>query len=131
MTHLAPYAALLAVLFVALSWRTITLRRRYRVAVGDGGHAELLRAMRVHANFAEYVPLALVLIALVEIGGSPAWLVHLLGTVLLLARCAHAWGVSHAKEDFRFRVGGMMTTFGVLGVAAAELLRRSVGVALG
>lgn len=131
MTHLAPYAALLALLFVALSWRTIQLRRRYRVAVGDGGHPELLRAMRVHANFAEYVPLALLLIALVEIGGSPAWLVHLLGAVLLLARCAHAWGVSQTQEDFRFRISGMMATFGVLGVAAAELLRRSVWVALG
>ncbi len=131
MTHLAPYAALLALLFVALSWRTIKLRRHYRVAVGDGGHPELLRAMRVHANFAEYVPLALVLIALVEIGGSPAWLVHALGLALLLARCSHAWGVSHAKENFRFRISGMMTTFGVLGVAAAELLRRSVWVALG
>jgi uncharacterized protein len=130
MTHLAPYAALLALLFVALSWRTITLRRRLRVAVGDGGHPELLRAMRVHANFAEYVPLALLLIALVEIGGSPAWLVHVLGTVLLLARCAHAWGVSQTKEDFRFRISGMMATFGVLGVAAAELLRRSLWVAL-
>lgn len=131
MIHLAPYAALLALLFVALSWRTIGLRRRYRVAVGDGGQPELLRAMRVHANFAEYVPLALLLIALVEIGGSPAWLVHGLGLALLVARCAHAWGVSQTKEDFRFRVAGMMLTFGVLGISAAELLRRSLWVALG
>lgn len=131
MIHLAPYAALLALLFVALSWRTIGLRRRYRVAVGDGGQPELLRAIRVHANFAEYVPLALLLIALVEIGGSPAWLVHGLGLALLVARYAHAWGVSQTKEDFRFRVAGMMLTFGVLGISAAELLRRSLWVALG
>lgn len=131
MTHLAPYAALLACLFIALSWRTIQLRRKLRVAVGDGGHPELLRAMRVHANFAEYVPLSLLLILMVEIGGSPAWLVHGLGLALVLARAAHAWGVSQTKENFRFRITGMLTTFGVLGVAAAELLRRSLWVALG
>jgi hypothetical protein len=131
MTHLAPYAALLAMLFLALSWRTIQLRRRFRVAVGDGGHPELLRAMRVHANFAEYVPLALLLILMVEIGGSPAWLVHVLGLALVLARVSHAWGVSHTPENFRFRIAGMMTTFGVLGLAAAELLRRSLWVVLG
>ena len=77
MIHLAPYAALLALLFVALSWRTIGLRRRYCVAVGDGGQPELLRAMRVHANFAEYVPLALLLIGA---GGNRR-----------LARLAGAW----------------------------------------
>ena len=56
------YAALLGLIFVALSIRTIRLRRRYGVGVGDGNNTELQRAARVHANFAEYVPLALLLI---------------------------------------------------------------------
>ena len=50
------YSALLALLFCALSLRTLLLRRKLRVAVGDAGNLQLLRAMRVHANFAEYVP---------------------------------------------------------------------------
>jgi len=61
--HIVPlYAALLALIFVALSVRTLRMRRRLRIAVGDGGDTALLRAMRVHANFAEYVPLSLLLI---------------------------------------------------------------------
>jgi len=61
------YAALLGLMFIALSIRTIRLRRRYRVAIGDGRKALLQRAMRVNANFAEYVPLALLLIYFVEL----------------------------------------------------------------
>ena len=82
----------------------------------------MLRAMRVHANFAEYVPLALVLMLLVEAAGGAGWLVHVLGVALLLGRAAHAWGVSQVREDFRFRVFGMAMTFGVLLVSAIWLL---------
>ena len=51
------YAALLALLFLALSVRTLRLRRRLNISVGDAGNTKMLRAMRAHANFAEYVPL--------------------------------------------------------------------------
>ena len=52
MTVTPVYAAVPGLIFLALSIRTISMRRRHRVAVGDGGNAELRRAMRVHANFA-------------------------------------------------------------------------------
>lgn len=60
------YAALLALLFVALSIRTLLMRRRLGIAIGDAGNESMLRAMRVHSNFAEYVPLSLLLIYFVE-----------------------------------------------------------------
>jgi uncharacterized membrane protein YecN with MAPEG domain len=116
------YAALLAVLFIALSMRTIGLRRSLQIAVGDAGDKAMLRAMRAHANFAEYVPLALLLILFVEASGAPAWLVHGASLALLLGRLSHAWGVSQLAEDFRFRVGGMLLTFACLGVCSATLL---------
>ena len=74
------YAALLAFAFVGLSIRTLRLRKRLRIVIGDAGDTSMLRAMRVHANFAEYVPLALVLILLIEAAGGAAWLVHVLGS---------------------------------------------------
>ena len=116
------YAALLAFAFVGLSIRTLRLRKRLRIVIGDAGDTSMLRAMRVHANFAEYVPLALVLMLLVEAAGGAGWLVHVLGVALLLGRAAHAWGVSQVREDFRFRVFGMAMTFGVLLVSAIWLL---------
>jgi uncharacterized membrane protein YecN with MAPEG domain len=116
------YTALLALLFVFLSLRTIRLRRRHRVALGDGDHDGLQRAMRVHANFAEYVPLALLLMFFVEHDGAHPALVHALGMALLAGRLAHAWGVSQPQEDFRFRITGMMLTFSALITAAVAIV---------
>jgi len=116
------YAALLALIFVALSLRTIRLRRRYRVGVGDGSHAELQRATRVHANFAEYVPLALLLIYFVETGGGPLLLIHTLAIALLSGRLLHAWGVSQVRENYRYRTVGMVLTFSVILAACLYLL---------
>jgi len=121
------YAALLALLFVALSLRVIGARRSGKVPIGAGGDAGLERRMRVHANFAEYTPFALLLLALAELRGAPALLLHGLCVTLLAGRAAHAWGVSNPSEDFRFRVFGMAATFTVILLTALLLL---VGSAL-
>ncbi|SEO89145.1 MAPEG family protein [Aquisalimonas asiatica] len=124
------YAALLGIVFVLLSVRTLRLRKRLRIAVGDGGNALMLRAMRVHGNFAEYVPLALLLIAGAEVLSAPAVLVHGLGIALLVGRVVHAFGVSHEAEVFAYRVGGMALTFSCYVVAAAAIVWLTVtGVA--
>jgi uncharacterized membrane protein YecN with MAPEG domain len=123
--HIVPvYAALLALLFVFLSIRTIRLRRRLQIAIGHKDDALMLRAMRVHANFAEYAPFSLLLIAFVELASAPALFVQVLCLALLLGRCSHAWGVSQAKEDYRFRVGGMAMTFTAILLASIYLLYR-------
>jgi uncharacterized membrane protein YecN with MAPEG domain len=120
------YAALLAVLFVALSLRVIGARRSGKVAIGVGGDPGLERRMRVHANFSEYAPFALLLLALAELRGAPALLLHALCLALLIGRAAHAWGVSNPSEDFRFRVFGMAATFTVILLVALVLLGGAV-----
>lgn len=127
MTVTPAYAAVLGMIFVALSVRTIRMRRRHRVAVGDGGNAELRRAMRVHANFAEYVPLALLLIFFVEHDVAEILLVHVLGIALLAGRLLHAWGVSQEAENFRYRVSGMVLTFGTIITAALAIFIARLG----
>lgn len=124
------YASLLALLFLVLSVSVIRVRRSRRIAIGDAGDAAMLRAMRVQANFAEYVPLGLIMIYLVETQLGWPVLVHGLGLGLLLGRLAHAYGVSREREDFKFRVFGMAATFTVLLVAALGLLLGSLGRAL-
>lgn len=116
------YAALLGIVFVLLSVRTLRLRRRLRVAVGDGGNALMLRAMRVHGNFAEYAPLGLLLIAGAEVVSAPGALVHGLGIVLLVGRIIHAFGVSQEAEVFSYRVSGMALTFTCYLVAAIAII---------
>ena len=125
MTVVPYYAAAFAVFFVVLSVRTIGLRRSLRVAVGDGDDIGLRRAMRVHANFAEYVPLALLLLWMLESAGAPAWSLHALCALLLCGRIAHASAVSRTKEPAGWRVFGMASTFTVLLTAALALSTRA------
>ncbi|HEU4708176.1 MAG TPA: MAPEG family protein [Methylophilaceae bacterium] len=122
MTIVPMYAALLALLFLLLSKRVINTRRKVRVAVGDGGNAELTRAIAVHNNFAQYVPLALLLLAFMELQRAQPMLLHVLGIILLLARVIHAYGVSQMQEPFRLRTVAVGMTFGVIATASAYLL---------
>ncbi|MGB8315712.1 MAG: MAPEG family protein [Aestuariivirga sp.] len=115
----ALYAGLLAPLFILLSVRVIGARRNAKVGVGDGGNVALLRRMRVHANFAEYVPFALLLMALAENLGVWTWLIHVMGITLLAGRLSHAYGVSQQPEVFKFRIFGMAATLTVIAAAAA------------
>ena len=116
------YAAFLGLGFVFLSFLTLRLRRKNKIALGDGGNPQLLRAIRVHSNFAEYVPIALILIYMTELVGAPIFLIHLLGVSLLLGRLSHAWGVSHNNENFTFRVFGMIATFNSIIVSSIYIL---------
>jgi uncharacterized protein len=121
------YAAVLVLIYVALSVRVIRGRQSYRIGFGAGDNVDLERRIRVHGNFAEYVPLAVVLLGFMELQGRPSWLLHLLGLALIAGRIAHAFGISHKTEDFRLRVVGVLATFAVLIVAALSLLMRAVG----
>jgi uncharacterized protein len=118
----ALWAGLLAPVCLWLSVRVIGQRRRAQVPIGTGGDAALERAVRAQANFAEYVPFALLLMALGEAGGAPGWVLHPLGALLLAGRLAHGWGIVRTPEDFRFRVGGMVATFGAIGGGALGCL---------
>lgn len=116
------YTALLAGLYIFLSARVTRMRVRERIAVGDGGNLRLRRAIRVHANFAEYVPLALILTVFVELQEFSPIIVHGLCLSLLLGRICHAYGVSQENENHRFRVAGMALTYLTMAGAALRLL---------
>jgi uncharacterized membrane protein YecN with MAPEG domain len=122
------YASLLAALYIFLSARVTCMRRQERIAVGDRGNVRLQRAVRVHANFAEYVPLALLLTAFVELQELSPLLIHLLCSALVIGRVIHAYGVSQEKEDYRLRTVGMALTFGVIVAAALRLLSSFFGL---
>lgn len=113
------WASLLAVLYLWLAAQVIRARYRTRTALGSGGDAGLERAIRAHANFAEYVPLILILLLVAELQGAANWLLHLLGATLLVGRTLHGLGISRTDEVLAFRSSGVVATFGVLLTAAA------------
>jgi len=117
------YAAVLALIFIVLSVRTIRLRGRLRIAIGDAGNASMQRAMRAHSNFAEYVPLALLLQFFVESSGASPAVLHGMGACLVVGRVSHAIGVSQVREPRGFRLVGMLLTIAAIVSASIYLLR--------
>ena len=88
------YAAIAGLMLIFLSVRVVGHRRGKKISVGTGGDAPLERAMRVQANFTEYVPLTLILMGIAELNGFPAFGVHAAGLVMLIARGLHFVGFS-------------------------------------
>jgi uncharacterized membrane protein YecN with MAPEG domain len=116
------YAAVLGLLFAMLSFRVANTRRTMRIGLGTGGDRQLERYIRVQGNFAEYVPMALILLTFLELQNWPAWVIHALCAILLIARIVHALGVAREPEDIRFRASGMLTTLAILVVVSVLLL---------
>ncbi len=113
-------AAALTIIFIKLSFNVISLRRKNKVGLGNGGHEDLERAIRAQGNFAEYVPFGIILIACLELNGAPWWLVLVPGIFLIIGRLVHAKGINTPPPDFSLRVLGMKFTFNTL-IALAGL----------
>lgn len=122
------YAALAALMIVALARNVIALRRQHKVALGDGGHQDLLAAIRAHANSVEYLPIGLLLLLLLELSQGPAWLIHILGSLFIIGRLIHANGVS--KAIITRRIIGMQFTIWLLIIMAVLNVLAFVGIQL-
>ena len=116
------YAAIFVLIFVLMAVNVTRLRSKYKVSIGDGGRTDLERAARVHANFAEYVPFAILLLAFMEMQRQSIFIIHVLAIILLVGRLLHAYGVAGEKDNMTFRGLGYMATLGVMVVAAIFLL---------
>jgi len=111
------YAGVLALFFLMLSWRVIQFRQ-HGIPLGDGGDPRMLRRIRAHGNFAEYVPLILVMMGFMEMGHTSVYVLHALGIGLLVSRFLHGYALSFT-DRFRFgRTWGAALTFAVLGICA-------------
>jgi uncharacterized membrane protein YecN with MAPEG domain len=120
------YAGLLAIWFVVLSARVIQ-KRRAGISLGDGGDAGMLRRIRAHANFAEYVPFVLVMMAVLESSGTSVYALHAIGVALLLGRLLHGYAFSFSDSFPVGRVAGTVLTLSTLVVSGALCIVQSIG----
>ena len=102
-----------AILHIWLSLRVSSLRRPLKIGVGDGGNEVLLRRMRAHANFAENMPIFLILLGFVELAVGRSFWLWGAGIVFVLARIAHAFGMDRPGANI-MRVAGISLTWLVL-----------------
>ena len=121
------YAGLLALWYVLLSLRVVARRRGESINLRDGGDAEMQRRIRGHANFAEYVPLGLLLLLVLESASTvPPWGLHALGLLLLIGRLLHGYALSFTRHFMLGRVLGTVMTFSMLLIAGVLCLWRGV-----
>lgn len=121
----AVYASALALFVAALALFVVRQRNKYAVGIGHGDVKEVERAVRVHANAVEYVPLAVVMLALLELDGAPGPWVHAFGATLLVARVLHAIGLGRSSGRSFGRFWGTTLTIVVwigLGIANVALV---------
>ena|SRR5665647_1116932 len=100
----SAYLGILALLYAALGMQVSRLRRGNRVLFGDGENLRLRSAIRAHANFAEYVPIIVLMVAMLEMSGMPAIRVHLLMAGLLVARLLHPLGMYAGPRSLQFQI---------------------------
>ena len=106
---------------VWLALQTIKVRRANKVKLGDGGDFELQSAIRAHGNFAEYMPITIILLFLLEYNGMHYLVIHVIGIAFLVGRLTHAQGL--LKDNLRKRVMGMGFTLNIIiGLAIANIV---------
>lgn len=109
-------AGLCALLQCALTGLVIARRVQARVSLLDGGDKPLVRRIRAHANFTETVPMALILMALLELGGLQSTWLWGLGICLVLGRVMHAAGML-APGWRSSRLAGMALKLAVISIS--------------
>ena len=120
-------AGLFGIVQVALSFSIISVRREEHISLGDGGNKLLERRIRGHGNFTENVPVALILLYLVEQQVTSKSYVITLATLIVAGRLSHAWAFLYIHEDSTiFRVGGMVATLTMIILSSITLLYLSL-----
>ena len=120
----ALYASLLALWFVFLSMRVIALRGNPMFAfliLGASPDDMLERAVRAHGNLAEYTPIMLILLYLLETlpaASVTQTTLHMLGGAFLLGRLMHGICFGFMTSSMPLRIGGTaLTLFPLMGAA--------------
>lgn len=119
----AIYAAILTFVYVKLALNVINLRRQNEVSLGDGGREDVQQAIRSHGNFAEYVPLGLILLGCLEANHIHWTIVLLLGGLFTAGRLCYAKAFLEATPNMELRVKGMkFTLWGLQALAATNVI---------
>lgn len=113
-------AALAALSLVALSIAVSLRRKKVGVRLGFSEDPMLMRRIRAQGNFTEYVPLALIVLAIAEYRQAPPVVLWTIGGLLIAGRFLHFAGIMTATTPLS--APGMAGTYGALIVGAITLL---------
>ena len=116
------YIGCLSLLYLGLTLNVVRNRWKFRQSLGSGNEAQMEKAIRMHGNFSEYVPLIMLMMALLEFNKASPTLLHSLGIILLLGRAIHAYGIAIKKVPNSFRFMGTVMTLTCMIGASIRLI---------
>ena len=102
------FTIIFIIFYLILTIITIKARKSTKVAYGDEGNKELIKAVRAHGNFFEFTVFFIISSFLLEILDANQIYVLFINIIFLLGRISHAY--SMLKEKIIFRMIGMMAT---------------------
>ena len=108
---IALYVAINALILLCLSMLVVRARVMTKTDIGDGGKSEMMRPLRAHANNAENIPVALLMLLIIYSLGGSVWLIHGVGAPLTVGRILHAIGLSRSAGTSPGRFIGMVLTW--------------------
>ena len=115
------YAALLGLLFIPFTIRAGLYRVKSEIFIGDGGDPEMLRRIRGQGNFVETVPIALILLIVMELSGAGGTWLNALGALLVFGRISHYLAITEIGPN-ALRPVGMVSTLSVILVSCGWIL---------
>jgi len=117
------YTVILGGLTIALAIRIALMRRKFKIPLGDEGNRRLQKAIAAHENAVDNIPLALILMLVAELNGGNAELLYIIGSLLVIARLLHAWGMSHRRgHSFGRFYGIALTWVSMLGLIVTNIV---------
>ena len=118
----ALYGAILGLIVIALAINVTAHRVKLRVPLGDGGNAQMRRMIRLHGNAVEYIPLALVLMAIYELNGGWHLGLHIVGIALVAGRLLQTAGMwTTDMPNIGRQIGQSLTWLSLIALAALNL----------
>ncbi len=113
MLYITPfYVSLLALLIIILGYRVTTFRRGEKIPLGEAKSSKAMKsAIRAHGNAVENIPIAALLLVMLELNALNPILLHIFGIVLVISRVAHAWGMSKRNGPSPGRFYGTLFTW--------------------
>ena len=121
------YALPLIAIWFALWIGVTSTRSALNVSIGDASNPDLLRKIRCHGNFVEWVPFVLILMILAELQGAGSLWLHAAGALLLIGRIAHPFGLKIDNAGHPLRYVGNGSNILAVAILAVTLIRIKVG----
>ncbi|WP_444915322.1 MAPEG family protein [Microbulbifer sp. TRSA007] len=107
-------------ILLAFTINVSRLRIKYKISWGDGGNKGLMKAIRVHANGTEQVPIYALIILSISFANPDNVALPILVIIFTLTRLLHAYGM--LLRNPLLRQIGAAITYATQGAAILTLL---------